>query len=577
MTAPDLSPGRIIAQKYAVQGVLAKRPFAVTYEALTAPNRLCAVKLWDPAILRHPSALSELRDCEALARELPDGTTITIIDSGIDPETNAPFTATLLSDHPSLRAMVELCPLDPIETASMLRSLARSLDAAHKKDLLHLNLRPENVFVGPPPVCWTRPSDFGADIVERTLAPEHNSWMVWASPEQIAMQTISPQSDVYAAGLVAYFAMTGKHLFGIERASRIDKDELARRHRDAPPRVSEAGREAGVEIPPALDVPFQKALSPSPLNRYPTVLAFAEAIARALDLPATAGASAFVDHLVGARESGEPIDGPRSQELTPSSAPPAPPAQSPQAPAHAPRVEAPQPHEHESEPPPSIAHALVVPSPTVTERQTVPDAPASKGVSLNPPPADTPLDYRPPIQVRALPSARKRNRTLLLGIGGAILGIGGIAIAGAFISAERDPAASPVASAPAKVTASATGTTERVAATTTAAPTGDTPPPVATVAATTPPPTREIIPGVVWYGEIVVRCDPSCETVLIQGGLVPNNQDPKRMPPGTYSITVRQQGLVKSQTVPLRASERLTVTFDKSYAPPPQYFNPRPR
>src|SRR5690606_5110020 len=84
------------------------------------------------------------------------------------------------------------------------------MDAAHARQLHHHALKPTNVFVAQ---GITRVSDFDAAVV-RSTSPTHEAYArsaPWWAPEQLNPSAVlGPATDVFAAALLAFYALTGR-------------------------------------------------------------------------------------------------------------------------------------------------------------------------------------------------------------------------------------------------------------------------------------------------------------------------------------------------------------------------------
>src|SRR6185503_14660106 len=127
------------------------------------------------------------------------------VESGQDPQTQSLYSATELSPHPSLAQLVELCPLSPIEMATVLTNLGRAMDVAHESGAYHLGLKPTNVFVGPAPSYDVKVADFGTALVRKLLSEDASGYhAAWLAPEQLPPAgSFGPETDVFAVALVA--------------------------------------------------------------------------------------------------------------------------------------------------------------------------------------------------------------------------------------------------------------------------------------------------------------------------------------------------------------------------------------
>jgi phage tail sheath gpL-like len=111
----------------------------------------------------------------------------------------------------------------PISIADMLevgRQLQHALDCAHQQSLVHRDLKPANIFLAQPrrtDVPFTvKILDFGIakwaqDARFRAANSEVIGSPYWMAPEQLqAGAEISPATDVWALGLIAFWALTGR-------------------------------------------------------------------------------------------------------------------------------------------------------------------------------------------------------------------------------------------------------------------------------------------------------------------------------------------------------------------------------
>jgi len=186
-------------------------------------------------------------------------------------------------DHPS-----------PEVTVALMRQAAGALDTVHANGIVHRDVKPDNFLLAPsdseiPHLYLT---DFG---ITRTIAEAGFTrdgvllgTLNYLSPEQIQRQVLSPQSDQYALGCVAYELLTGCGVFDGENEGAVVLSHL----RDPIPSVLD--REPG--LPAGVDAVLAKATSKDPAARYPTCADLVKALAAALDgehVPVTAGITAF--------------------------------------------------------------------------------------------------------------------------------------------------------------------------------------------------------------------------------------------------------------------------------------------
>jgi eukaryotic-like serine/threonine-protein kinase len=285
VSLPELVPGAIVAGRFTVQSVLLIRPHVSTYHAITAPNQHVALKVFDPSTTGRFDVVHALRECMGLLERLPPGAVLAVVDAGRDAALQAPYCATALSDLPNLGQLVQLCPLAAQEMARVLLNLADVLEAAHRLGAVHLALKPTNVFVGPAPNWSVRIADF--NVFSWYAVPSTGLEPGWLAPEQTlpSVGALGPAADQFSAALLAFLCVTGRPYWRALRSPSIDWGSLQQEVRGPREAVSVVARELGVEIDPALDAVFARALSPRPEDRWPSTTEFARRVAHAVGLP----------------------------------------------------------------------------------------------------------------------------------------------------------------------------------------------------------------------------------------------------------------------------------------------------
>ena len=139
--------------------------------------------------------------------------------------------------------------------------------------------------MGPAPSYDVRVADFGTALV-RDLCPsdkigQHTAWL---APEQVQSEGSGGQeTDVFAAALVAFFALTSRSYWRSCRSKSLDTVRWRSRSLPIDSAVQRAA-ELSVELPLGLDSVFARALARDPAQRFPTIGEFAVAF-RAAVLP----------------------------------------------------------------------------------------------------------------------------------------------------------------------------------------------------------------------------------------------------------------------------------------------------
>ncbi len=168
------------------------------------------------------------------------------------------------------------------EVASIMDQVGAGVGAAHAKKVLHLDLKPENLFLaeeGERRVL--KVVDFG---ISKTLSDGRNSITLtqrlmspqWTSPEQIDGQTASPAADVWAIGLIAFYLLTGRFYWHAANKVTEGKDPInvlfgeILRTRAEMPKASQRAAEYGAasRLPDGFDAWFARCTLLEPTKRF---------------------------------------------------------------------------------------------------------------------------------------------------------------------------------------------------------------------------------------------------------------------------------------------------------------------
>jgi serine/threonine protein kinase len=314
VTAPQLGPGGVVAGKYSIRALLGNGGAVITYHAVSTQGQDVALKIYDPAVGQHANIMQAMEQAYAGVNALPANSTAPILDAGYDQATGAPFSVVELLRMPSIAQQNRRFSSD--EVVQLLQGMSRSLDLIHLKKVVHGALKPTNVFVGPGfnPVLVV---DFAANLA-KGVAPTQEGYALmapWIAPEQIQGGAIGPPADVFSAGLVAFYAMTGRSYW--RSCQGQTPDLTAWQQEIAGTRVPASARaaELGVPLSPTVDMALWKALALDANERYRSVSEFASTMEDALKKDNAGNAATMA---LPAYESGPPgpAEGPPSSPPT---------------------------------------------------------------------------------------------------------------------------------------------------------------------------------------------------------------------------------------------------------------------
>jgi len=161
----------------------------------------------------------------------------------------------------------------PATVVTYVKQIASALQYAHDRRLIHRDVKPENMLIGPNQELLL--SDFGVAQVAQTSrhssVQEVAGTAAYMAPEQFQGKARTA-SDQYALGVVVYEWLTGKQPFSGSFS------EVASQHLFMPPAPLS---EQLPDISPAIEQVVLKALAKDPGQRFASVWEFATAFERA--------------------------------------------------------------------------------------------------------------------------------------------------------------------------------------------------------------------------------------------------------------------------------------------------------
>jgi eukaryotic-like serine/threonine-protein kinase len=164
----------------------------------------------------------------------------------------------------------------PGQALAWLEQAAAALDAAHRKGIVHRDVKPANLLLDGRGDVHV--ADFGiasaAGLDSLTLTGTVLGTAGYLSPEQAQGERAGPASDRYALAVVAYELLSGHRPF----ESDAPTAEAAAHVHAAVPSIAERCE----NLPPELDPVFRRALAKDPRARYGTAADFVAALREAL-------------------------------------------------------------------------------------------------------------------------------------------------------------------------------------------------------------------------------------------------------------------------------------------------------
>lgn len=262
-TADDPLIGRVLGDKYRIEGVIGRGGFGAVYRAVQQPvGREVAVK-----VIRHDDPRTRtrfFREAKVLSR-LSDPAIVTLHDYGEEPDGLLYMVQELIEGRPLSIVLAGGRRFDTSRAVRIAIQILHALEDAHTQQVVHRDIKPDNVMLtrGRGGAEEVRVLDFGIvkmladDDGYETTRGQTVGTPPYMSPEQTRGKGIGPATDLYALGILLHRMLLGRVPFLGD-----SNFETMMMHRKAP-------------LPPldGLDAPLaavvQRALQKKVADRYP--------------------------------------------------------------------------------------------------------------------------------------------------------------------------------------------------------------------------------------------------------------------------------------------------------------------
>ena len=291
---PPPEPGLLLAGRYHLRSVLGQGGAATVWLADDdVLDRAVAVKLLHPELERDTSAVVRFRREATAAAALTHPNAVIVYDIGEDE--GRVFLVMEYVDGATLSDVLDGGRLAPEDTATIGVSVGRALGAAHRRGLVHRDVKPGNVLIDRDGVV--KVTDFGiatalGDAQARLTTPG----MVvgtgaYLAPEQLEGKVVDARADVYSLGLVLHECLTGQPAFSGGTAAEVAARRLASEVTPVRKMVPAA--------PEELDLTLQRAARRDPRERFEDGAALADVLARLVPDDPTARLARIVADRLG--------------------------------------------------------------------------------------------------------------------------------------------------------------------------------------------------------------------------------------------------------------------------------------
>lgn len=223
-----LAPGAVIKKRFVLETLIGKGGMGLVFSAIDRrkeeahdPTPRVALKVLNSDFRRHPQAFIALQREARKAQTLAHPNVVTVFDFDRDSEV-VYMTMELLTGR-SLESMVREARGQGIgaeRALPIIRGIAEGLAYAHRKGIVHSDLKPGNIFVtedGTPKIldfgiARAVPSSLADDVKDVFDAGSLGAYTeAYATDEMVEGIDPHPADDMYALGIIAYELLTGRH------------------------------------------------------------------------------------------------------------------------------------------------------------------------------------------------------------------------------------------------------------------------------------------------------------------------------------------------------------------------------
>jgi eukaryotic-like serine/threonine-protein kinase len=230
--------GTVIADRYELLEMIGCGTTGVVFRAQPIEQEIkrdLALKLLRDSYHDVPLARVRFeREAEIISR-LKHANTVHLYDRGTTRDGRL-FIVTELLIGRTLSTELERATLPVGRALSILQQIAGSLAEAHALEIVHRDMKPDNVFLlGNRSADFVKVLDFG--IAKRLGGSRHTmdgmlvGTPLYMSPEQAGANTVDQRSDIYSVGAILYHMLSGRAPFGGHNAMTV-----LMRHVHEPPR-----------------------------------------------------------------------------------------------------------------------------------------------------------------------------------------------------------------------------------------------------------------------------------------------------------------------------------------------------
>ena len=255
--------GRVLGGRYTVQDKIGTGGMATVYRGVDEVlGRTVAIKTMLPQYAADESFAARFKQEAQAAAALQSPYIVSVYDWGKDGDTYY-IVMEYLRGIDLKSGIRRHGALDPQKVAQIGSQIAQALSIAHKHDIIHRDIKPQNIMVQQDGNI--KVMDFGIARAKNSHITTDNSVLGTAhyvSPEQTQGKDLGPTTDIYSLGIVMYEASTGRVPFDGDDAISVALKQV--NEQPLPP------SQINPAVDPSLEGIILKCMQKNPADRFQT-------------------------------------------------------------------------------------------------------------------------------------------------------------------------------------------------------------------------------------------------------------------------------------------------------------------
>ena len=225
-------------------------------------GQVVAVKVMHPHLTSDAAYLERFRREAQLAASITHPNVVRVFEVGQEADAHYMVLEFLpVNLHDLIQAQGEM----PIErVVDLARQIAAGLEAAHQRGIIHRDIKPQNVLIGP--AGEAKLTDFGisraADLATMTRTGTVMGTPHYMSPEQAQGHPVDIRTDIYSYGVMVYQMLTGEVPFDADTPFEIIRKNISER--------AQPMRRRRADVPASLERIIARCMEKNPDRRYST-------------------------------------------------------------------------------------------------------------------------------------------------------------------------------------------------------------------------------------------------------------------------------------------------------------------